>query len=96
MKGMYNMNNDYDGKTAEEYYDNEEVIEAIYYYFGLIKEKQAEIEPIEDQIDELQQIIDGKNRRINEIIQCIFNDAEDFEISDEKLREIEKEMDYKL
>jgi prefoldin subunit 5 len=62
----------------------------------LIKEKVAEIEPIEDQIDELQQIIDGKNRRINEIIECIFDITKDFEISDEKLREIEKEMDYKL
>jgi peptidoglycan hydrolase CwlO-like protein len=86
------MNNNY----HESYYDNDEAIEAIYYYFELIKEKQAEIEPIEDEIDELEQIIQGKNNAINEIIECIFNTAEDFDISDEKLREIEKEMDYKL
>jgi len=97
MKGIYNMNNDYyDGKSAKEYYDSEEVIEVIYCYFDLLKEKEAEIEPIKDQIDELEQIIQGKRRSINEVVERIFNVANDFDISDEKLREIEKEMDYKL
>jgi hypothetical protein len=96
MKGIYNMDNDYDGKSAKEYYDSEEAIEAIYCYFDLLKEKEAEMEIIDDEMEVLRQILDGKSRTLQEISTCIFNIANDFEISDEKLHEIEKEMDYKL
>ncbi len=78
------------------YYDPEEAIEAIYCYFDLLKEKEAEIQVIEEEMEELRQIIDGKSRTLQEISTYIFNVADDFNISDEKLRKIEKEMNYKL
>jgi len=78
------------------YYDPEEVTEAIFCYFDILKEQEEKIKLIDEEVQELLETIESIRKGMSDTENLIFSLIDEFDITEEEFEKMKKEAEIEM